>query len=95
MHPLVYGHYLPVMKRNAGTRLPLLTAEESARVRGSFDFVGINHYGAIYVVADLSKLKQSPRDYASDAAVKYITRKSKLFILMSNEKKYTFMKFRN
>jgi len=73
MHPLVYGHYPPVMKRNAGTRLPVLTAEESARVRGSFDFVGINHYGAIYVVADLGQLKQSPRDYASDAAVKYIT----------------------
>ena len=57
-------------------------------MRESFDFVGINHYGAIYVVADLGQLKQSPRDYASDAAVKYITSKSKLFILISNEEKY-------
>ncbi|OEL17517.1 Beta-glucosidase 32 [Dichanthelium oligosanthes] len=31
MNPLVYGHYPPVMKRNAGSRLPKLTADESAR----------------------------------------------------------------
>nr|CAB3482733.1 unnamed protein product [Digitaria exilis] len=73
MHPLVYGHYPPVMKRNAGSRLPLLTPEESARVLGSFDFVGINHYGAVYVASDMGRLKQIPRDYVSDAAVKFIT----------------------
>ncbi|CAO2175716.1 unnamed protein product [Urochloa humidicola] len=73
MYPLLYGHYPPVMKKNAGSRLPVLTAEESVRVCGSFDFIGINHYGAIYVVADLGQLKQSLRDYSSDAAVKYIT----------------------
>ncbi|KAF8675595.1 hypothetical protein HU200_047667 [Digitaria exilis] len=77
MHPLVYGHYPPVMKRNAGSRLPLLTPEESARVLGSFDFVGINHYGAVYVASDMGRLKQIPRDYVSDAAVKFITCKNK------------------
>lgn len=91
MHPLVYGHYPPVMKRNAGSRLPLLTAQESARVCGSFDFIGINHYGAIYVASDLGQLKQSLRDYANDEAVKYITCKNQetcvasMRYLMTNE----------
>jgi beta-glucosidase len=75
MHPLVYGDYPPVMRRNAGSRLPALTAEESATVHGSFDFVGVNQYGAIYVQADPSQLKQELRDYAADAASKYVTRK--------------------
>ncbi|CAO2201402.1 unnamed protein product [Urochloa humidicola] len=73
MYPLVYGYYPPVMKKNAGSRLPVLTVEESERVCGSFDFIGINHYGPIYIAADLGELKQSLRDYQSDAAVKYIT----------------------
>ncbi|KAL6640106.1 hypothetical protein ACP70R_022416 [Stipagrostis hirtigluma subsp. patula] len=71
MHPLVFGEYPPVMRRNAGCRLPTLTAQESARVRGSFDFLGINHYGALYVEADLSQLKQMLRDYNGDAAANH------------------------
>ncbi|TVU03888.1 hypothetical protein EJB05_50561 [Eragrostis curvula] len=73
MHPLVYGDYPLVMRRNAGSKLPTLTAEESMRVRGSFDFMGINHYGAIYVEADLSQLKQALRDYTGDTAAKFVT----------------------
>ncbi|TVU03889.1 hypothetical protein EJB05_50562 [Eragrostis curvula] len=70
MHPLVYGDYPSVMRRNAGSKLPTLTAEESMRVRGSFDFMGINHYGAVYVEADLSQLNQTQRDYSGDIAAK-------------------------
>ncbi|XP_020176474.1 beta-glucosidase 31 isoform X1 [Aegilops tauschii subsp. strangulata] len=73
MHPLVHGDYPPLMRKNVGSRLPSLTAEELKRVRGSFDFVGFNHYGAAYVKADLSKLDQNLRDYMGDAAVKYDT----------------------
>uniref|UniRef100_A0A0E0QTN3 4-hydroxy-7-methoxy-3-oxo-3,4-dihydro-2H-1,4-benzoxazin-2-yl glucosidebeta-D-glucosidase n=1 Tax=Oryza rufipogon TaxID=4529 RepID=A0A0E0QTN3_ORYRU len=71
MHPLVYGDYPPVMRKNVGSRLPSFTAEESKRVLESYDFVGFNHYVAIFVRADLSKLDQSLRDYMGDAAVKY------------------------
>ncbi|KAK3123234.1 hypothetical protein QOZ80_8AG0626880 [Eleusine coracana subsp. coracana] len=73
LHPLVYGDYPAVMRRNAGSRLPTLTDEVSARVRGSFDFVGINHYGALEVEADLSQLKQTLRDYTADTAAKILT----------------------
>ena len=71
MHPLVHGDYPPVMRKNVGSRLPSFTTEELKRVRGSFDFVGFNHYIGVYVKADLSKLDQSLRDYMGDAAVKY------------------------
>ncbi|GJN03257.1 hypothetical protein PR202_ga20682 [Eleusine coracana subsp. coracana] len=73
MHPLVYGDYPPVMRRNAGSRLPILTNKESVRVRGSFDFVGINHYGVLYVEADMSQLNQTLRDYSADTAAKLVT----------------------
>ncbi|XP_062194329.1 beta-glucosidase 31-like [Phragmites australis] len=71
MHPMVYGDYPPVMRKNVGSRLPSFTDEERKRVNGSFDFVGFNHYIAVYVKADLSRLDQKLRDYMGDAAVKY------------------------
>jgi beta-glucosidase len=76
MHPLVHGDYPPVMRKNVGSRLPSFTAEELERVRGSFDYVGFNHYIAVYVKADLSKLDQNLRDYMGDAAVKYDSKNS-------------------
>ncbi|KAM0906033.1 hypothetical protein ACQ4PT_017007 [Festuca glaucescens] len=79
LHPLVYGDYPPVMKRNAGSKLLALTTEESARVRGSFDFVGVNHYAVIYVADDPSQLEQELRDYSADEASKYVTSKKPSF----------------
>ncbi|KAF8694981.1 hypothetical protein HU200_038094 [Digitaria exilis] len=46
MHPMVYGDYPPVMRKNVGSRLPSFTDEERKRVKGSFNFVGFNHYAA-------------------------------------------------
>ena len=76
MHPLVHGDYPPVMRKNVGSRLPSFTGEELKRVLGSFDFVGFNHYIALYVKADLSKLDDELRDYMGDAAVKYESKNS-------------------
>jgi beta-glucosidase len=76
MDPLVYGDYPPMMMRNVGSRLPTFTSEESARVRGSFDFVGINHYGVLHVGDDPSQRKQTLRDYWCDAAAKLVTCKN-------------------
>jgi beta-glucosidase len=72
MHPMVYGDYPPMMRKNVGSRrLPSFTDEERGRVKGSFDFVGFNHYVVVYVRADLGRLDQKLRDYMGDAAVKY------------------------
>ncbi|EFE88076.1 hypothetical protein BIFBRE_05074 [Bifidobacterium breve DSM 20213 = JCM 1192] len=68
---MVYGDYPPVMRNNVGARLPSFTDIERKRVKGSFDFVGFNHYAVIYVKADLSRLDQKLRDYMCDAAVAY------------------------
>ncbi|KAF3338343.1 beta-glucosidase 31-like protein [Carex littledalei] len=70
LHPLVYGTYPPVMRKNVGSRLPSLSEEDSRRVKGSFDFVGFNHYSVWYVQADTSQLENPVRDYMLDAAVK-------------------------
>ncbi|KAL6846781.1 hypothetical protein ACP4OV_024229 [Aristida adscensionis] len=68
MHPLVYGDYPPVMRSNVGDRLPVLKLEESEKVRGSFDFVGFNHYLIMRVQADINS-RQKFRDYYVDAAI--------------------------
>ncbi|KAJ4770640.1 Beta-glucosidase 31 [Rhynchospora pubera] len=70
LHPLVYGTYPPVMRKNVGSRLPSLSEEDSRKVKGSFDFVGFNHYIVLYVQADMSQLENQVRDYMRDAAVK-------------------------
>lgn len=39
------GDYPPAMRSILGDRLPKFTSEESALVKGSADFFGLNHYG--------------------------------------------------
>lgn len=46
--PIHFGRYPQVMVDLAGSRLPSFTAEESALLRGSFDFIGLNHYTSKY-----------------------------------------------
>ena len=81
---MVYGDYPPVMRKNVGSRLPSFTDEERKRVTGSFDFVGFNHYIAVYVKADLSRLDQKLRDYMFDAAVAYdsMNLRTLIFLIM-------------
>ncbi|KAF8780845.1 hypothetical protein HU200_000795 [Digitaria exilis] len=71
MHPLVYGDYPPVMRSRVGERLPRLSVEESARVRGSFDFVGFNHYLILRIRSSENEedSSQKYKDYYVDAAV--------------------------
>ncbi|CAK9179500.1 unnamed protein product [Ilex paraguariensis] len=47
--PLVYGDYPPEMRRYHGSELPSFSTEETEWIKGSIDFIGINHYSAIYV----------------------------------------------
>ncbi|KAK9139344.1 hypothetical protein Scep_009025 [Stephania cephalantha] len=72
MDPLVFGDYPDVVKRNAGTRIPSFTPEESKLVKGSWDFFGLNHYNTLYVRDDLDRLKMKQRDFSMDMAVKLI-----------------------
>ncbi|KAL1827357.1 hypothetical protein ACET3Z_005769 [Daucus carota] len=49
VNPLVNGDYPDVIKKNAGKKIPSFTKAESLRLKGSFDFLGVNHYASGYV----------------------------------------------
>lgn len=48
MDPLFFGDYPNSMRTRVGNRLPKFTRAEAALVKGSLDFVGINHYTTFY-----------------------------------------------
>ena len=52
--PLVFGDYPRAMRERLGDRLPTFTTEESAALRGSFDFLGLNYYSAFYAATPTS-----------------------------------------
>jgi beta-glucosidase len=69
MHPLVYGDYPPIMKNRAGARLPNVTAEQSEKLSGSFDFIGLNHYTVVAARANEAAFNLKQRDYYADGGI--------------------------
>ncbi|RCV27828.1 hypothetical protein SETIT_5G356800v2, partial [Setaria italica] len=49
LEPIVFGDYPRAMKKNVGSRLPSFTKVQSEAIRGTIDFIGINHYYSFYV----------------------------------------------
>jgi len=47
-HPVFYGDYPSVMRENCGERLPTFSPEDRKLLKGSLDFLGLNHYGSHY-----------------------------------------------
>ncbi|XP_048503843.1 putative beta-glucosidase 6 isoform X3 [Beta vulgaris subsp. vulgaris] len=72
MHPLANGDYPEIMKKNGGTRIPIFTNDESKKVKGSFDFIGVNYYTAMVTKDNSMSLSTHPRDYIADMAVQWI-----------------------
>ncbi|GFZ13731.1 beta glucosidase 11 [Actinidia rufa] len=72
INPVVFGDYPEIMKKNAGIRIPAFTELESKQVKGSFDFIGVNHYGTYYVKDDTNSLKMDNRDVMADLAIQTI-----------------------
>jgi beta-glucosidase len=48
MHPLTKGSYPKSMRSLVGKRLPKFSKEESKKLKGSFDFLGLNYYSSYY-----------------------------------------------
>ncbi|GMN70059.1 hypothetical protein TIFTF001_039103 [Ficus carica] len=69
-NPLIFGDYPDIMKKNAGSRIPAFTVEESDSIRGSFDFLGLNYYNVMYVEDKSSTLQSENRDVVADIAIK-------------------------
>ncbi|VAH80975.1 unnamed protein product [Triticum turgidum subsp. durum] len=67
LEPLVFGDYPQVMKKNVGSRLPPFTNVQSELIKGSLDFIGINHYFSVYV--NDRPLDTGVRDYTADMSI--------------------------
>ncbi|KAH7676646.1 Beta-glucosidase protein [Dioscorea alata] len=65
--PLVFGDYPKIMKKIVGSRLPTFTKSQSKYLKGSFDFIGLNHYTSLFVADNSAQALAMPiRDYNSD-----------------------------
>ncbi|PIA61407.1 hypothetical protein AQUCO_00300737v1 [Aquilegia coerulea] len=67
MNPMVFGDYPETMKNIVGLRLPSFTQHESQLLKGSSDFIGMNHYFTLYIEDDP---QSTPGDFISDMGVK-------------------------
>ncbi|KAG9449110.1 hypothetical protein H6P81_009075 [Aristolochia fimbriata] len=50
LDPVLFGDYPSSVKQIVAGRLPVFTREESDEIKGSFDFIGVNHYVTLYVM---------------------------------------------
>lgn len=69
VNPLVFGDYPGIVKKNAGTRIPAFTNAESKYLKGSIDFLGVNHYATTYIKDRSSSLDTDNRDIMADMAI--------------------------
>lgn len=69
VNPMMYGRYPSVMQKLVGSRLPSFKSEESAMLRGSFDFIGFNHYAVAFLRAATDNPDDDFRDWYTDMSV--------------------------
>ncbi|OVA00213.1 Glycoside hydrolase [Macleaya cordata] len=70
INPLLYGDYPEVMKKKVGSRIPSFTERESGLIKGSSDFIGLNHYVTVYIQDNPSSPEAGYTDYYGDMSVK-------------------------
>ncbi|OWM73468.1 hypothetical protein CDL15_Pgr026567 [Punica granatum] len=66
LDPLIYGDYPYSMHSLVASRLPKFSQEQSAIVKGSFDFIGMNYYTANYA-QDAPQLGNTNLSYPTDS----------------------------
>ncbi|EFJ34023.1 hypothetical protein SELMODRAFT_167232 [Selaginella moellendorffii] len=52
LSPIMFGKYPRSMRLHLGPRLPVFTSKQRREIRGSIDFMGLNHYTSRYVQDD-------------------------------------------
>ena len=65
LDPIVFGRYPKVMEEMTQDRLPKFTPEEQELLKGSYDYLGLNHYYTYYIHRDYDQ----GRDYGSDSQI--------------------------
>ncbi|GAV57450.1 Glyco_hydro_1 domain-containing protein [Cephalotus follicularis] len=56
LKPLIFGDYPSSMRSRVGSRLPTFSNSQSSLLKGSLDFVGINHYTTFYAQHNSSNI---------------------------------------
>lgn len=69
----MFGEYPKLMRKNAGSRLPIFTKAESSLVKGSAAFIGIIHYQNWHVIDDPQSLMMENRDLVADVGAKMMS----------------------
>ncbi|KAM7512045.1 hypothetical protein LguiB_010920 [Lonicera macranthoides] len=72
MEPLTTGDYPQSMRKLVGSRLPQFSAEQSKKLKGSYDFLGLNYYTARYVTEG-PKSNSKNLSYTTDSQVTFTT----------------------
>ncbi|GLJ47732.1 hypothetical protein SUGI_1008130 [Cryptomeria japonica] len=80
MDPITKGRYPSTMSKLVGKRLPKFTAHEYAKVKGSFDFLGLNYYTARYAVDVSTPPNPKNTSYTLDSQANLTTEKSGVLI---------------
>ncbi|PIN18008.1 Beta-glucosidase, lactase phlorizinhydrolase [Handroanthus impetiginosus] len=70
--PLIFGNYPETVKQRVQGRLPVFTKYESEKIKGSLDFIGVNHYTSILVKDDPSIHDIDKWAFSSDLSAKLI-----------------------
>ncbi|KAI3449486.1 hypothetical protein Pfo_006151 [Paulownia fortunei] len=71
INPLIFGDYPDIVKKHAQTRIPAFTKDESEQIKGSLDFIGVNHYLTVFIKDDPS-MKRDINDFYADMAAEII-----------------------
>ncbi|XP_028248013.1 beta-glucosidase 40-like [Glycine soja] len=66
LDPLIFGDYPTSMRSRVGNRLPKFSKSQASLLKGSLDFVGINHYTTFYA---FNIPRSSYHDYIADSGV--------------------------
>jgi len=66
MDPLTSGKYPDSMTILVGPRLPRFTTEEAKELKGSFNFIGINYYTAVFTIDNPNPPTPMKTDYNLD-----------------------------
>lgn len=66
LEPLYRGDYPKTMREMVGSKLPKFSRSQSEQLTGSYDFISLNYYAAMYVKDDPHDIPASQRDFVAD-----------------------------
>ncbi|CAM6038557.1 unnamed protein product [Sphagnum compactum] len=87
LDPIFFGDYPASMRASLGNRLPHFTAKQSAAIKGSYDFIGLNHYSSQYATRNDSDGSIAITPYKNGVLIGPTTPSDWLFVVPSGMRK--------